>query len=217
MIRAIPTSHLHPSLLKTDLHLQASAITTPSTNHTILRHRTSYDNGSSSRLVRRSSNQTAVEAASSSIESDSAPNVVRKFYDGINRRDLASVEDLIALNCIYEDLIFSQPFVGRKAILDFFKQFIDSISTDLQFAVDDISEGDTTAIGVIWHLEWKGKPFPFSRGCSFYRLDVVNGQRQIVFGRDAVEPAIKPGEAALGAIRGVTWLLQNFPFLADRF
>ncbi|KAF8404287.1 hypothetical protein HHK36_009169 [Tetracentron sinense] len=45
--------------------------------------------------------------------------------------------------------------------------------------------------------EWQGKPFPFSRGCSFYRLKVVNGKRQIIYGRDSVEPSIKPGETAL--------------------
>lgn len=27
--------------------------------------------------------------------------------------------------------------------------------------------------------EWKGKPFPFSKGCSFYRLEVNNGKTQI--------------------------------------
>ncbi|KAL2454321.1 Nuclear transport factor 2 (NTF2) family protein [Abeliophyllum distichum] len=102
-----------------------------------------------------------------------------------------------------------------KAILEFFMKFIDAISTDLQFAIDDISKEDTSAIGVTWHLEWKGKYFPFSKGCSFYRLEVVNGQRQIVYGRDSVEPAIKPGETALVAIRGVAWLLQKFPNLVD--
>ncbi|KAJ6952402.1 hypothetical protein NC653_041516 [Populus alba x Populus x berolinensis] len=65
-------------------------------------------------------------------------------------------------------------------------------------------------------MEWKGKSFPFSKGCSFYRLDAVNGKRQIIYGRDSVEPAVKPGEAALVAIRGVTWLLQRFPQLADQ-
>lgn len=114
MIRSIPTFHCYPSqsLLKAHLHLhaQASSITTPSTNHTI---RTSYDN---SRFVRWSGNQTAEGSVSAAIELESAANVVRKFYDGINRRDLASVEDIIALNCVYEDLIFSRPFVGRKVI-----------------------------------------------------------------------------------------------------
>ncbi|XP_058097630.1 uncharacterized protein LOC131242777 isoform X2 [Magnolia sinica] len=137
-------------------------------------------------------------ASSSSI--DSASDVVRKFYDGINGRDLASVDFLIAENCVYEDLIFSRPFVGRKAILEFFQKFIDSISADLQFAIDDISSEDSLAVGVTWHLDWKGRPFPFSKGCSFYRLEVVNGKRQIIYGRDSVEPAIKPGELALGPL-----------------
>ncbi|XP_074371720.1 uncharacterized protein LOC141712614 isoform X2 [Apium graveolens] len=151
------------------------------------------------------------------LELESAANVVRKFYGGINGRDLASVEALIADDCVYEDLIFPHPFVGRKAILEFFEKFNDSINEDLQFVIDDISTEDSIAVGVTWHLEWKGKPFPFSKGCSFYKLKVVNGQRKIIYGRDSVEPAIKPGETALVAIRGVTWLLQKFPQLAERF
>ncbi|KAK4391315.1 hypothetical protein Sango_2194800 [Sesamum angolense] len=229
MIHTIPIFHFGPSHLKTDLHLphlQASTFTTAastSSNDAALPNPTFHTCGLALASVGRqnnnwwklrSNNPTAV--ASSAVELESASNVVRKFYDGINRRDLASVEDLVSLNCIYEDLVFPRPFIGRKAILEFFKQFMDSISTDLQFAIDDISEEDACAVGVTWHLDWKGKPFPFSKGCSFYRLDVVNGQRQIVYGRDCVEPAIKPGETALVIIRGVTWLLQKFPFLADR-
>lgn len=183
--------------------------------------RSYYSITSSGRQIKRkwvlratSSNQGVVETSLTSLDSASA--VVRKFYRGINGHDLGSVENLIAESCVYEDLIFPQPFVGRKAILDFFKKFIDSISTDLQFVIDDISEDDVSCVGVTWHLEWKGKPFPFSKGCSFYRLEVLNGQRQIIYGRDSVEPAVKPGESALVAIRGVTWLLQQFPQLAER-
>ncbi|KAK2967702.1 hypothetical protein RJ640_027742 [Escallonia rubra] len=119
------------------------------------------------------------EAEAPHMALDTASNVVRKFYDGINGRNLAAVEDLIADDCIYEDLVFPRPFVGRKAILEFFQKFVDSISADLQFVIDDISDEDTTAVGVTWHLELRGKPFPFSKGCSFYRCEVLNGQRKI--------------------------------------
>ncbi|KAL6953141.1 hypothetical protein U1Q18_047622 [Sarracenia purpurea var. burkii] len=100
----------------------------------------------------------------------------------------------------------------EQAILEFFQKLIESISMDLQFVIDDISNEDSSAVGVTWHLgmmkkfsylsfrsfllintndstskqlimgvtEWKGKPFPFSKGCSFYRLDAGNGKRQIV-------------------------------------
>ncbi|KAK9065089.1 hypothetical protein SSX86_016472 [Deinandra increscens subsp. villosa] len=146
-----------------------------------------------------------------------ASDVVTRFYDGINSRNLSAVVDLIAEDCIYEDLVFPQPFVGRKAILEFFEKFMYTISQDLQFSIDDISGEDTSAVGVTWHLEWKGKPFPFSKGCSFYRLKVVDGRHKIVYGRDIVEPAVKPGDFALVAIRSVTWLLQQFPQLAERF
>lgn len=41
---------------------------------------------------------------------------MRKFYGGINVQDLASVEELIAEKCVYEDLVFPRPFVGRKVL-----------------------------------------------------------------------------------------------------
>ncbi|EEF34351.1 protein transporter, putative [Ricinus communis] len=169
--------------------------------------------------VSSSDNQTVTPSPATkddAADTQLASDIVRRFYEGINDHDLASVEDLIAENCVYEDLIFPHPFVGRKAILEFFKKFIDSISKDLQFVIDDISTEDSLAVGVTWHLEWKGRPFPFSKGCSFYRLQVLNSKKQIIYGRDSVEPAIKPGEAALVIIRGLAWLLQRFPQLADQ-
>lgn len=145
-----------------------------------------------------------------------AADVVRDFYDGVNRRDLAAVEPLIAEGCVYEDLVFPRPFVGREEVLGFLGEFMGSISSDLVFVIDDISAEDSSAVGVTWHLEWKGRPFPFSRGCSFYRCSLGSQQQQIqiVYGRDCVEPAAKPGELALVIIRGVTWILERFPRLA---
>lgn len=48
---------------------------------------------------------------------ESGADVVRKFYGGVNRQDLGSVEGLIAEKCVYEDLVFPRPFVGRKVLL----------------------------------------------------------------------------------------------------
>lgn len=39
-----------------------------------------------------------------------------------------------------------------QAILDFFKKFTDSVGSDLQFVIDDISKEDSSAVGVTWHL-----------------------------------------------------------------
>lgn len=180
-------------------------------HHPIIRAR---EGGSSGR--RRTS---AVVAASAAAKGGAAAEVVREFYEGVNRRDLAAVAPLIAEGCVYEDLVFPRPMVGRDRVLGFFGDFMGSVSPDLRFVIDDISGDDPSAVGVTWHLEWKGRPFPFSRGCSFYRCQPDpqrQGMIQIVYGRDCVEPATKPGELALVAIRGVTWLLERFPSLADR-
>eukprot|EP01018_Ginkgo_biloba_P010266 Gb_31950 [translate_table: standard] len=104
-----------------------------------------------------------------------------------------------------------------RAILDFLKKFTDAVSTDLQFVIDDITSEDDSAVGLTWHLEWRGKPFPFSKGCSFYRSEIFNGKRQIVYARDSVEPVTKPGDMAWVAIKAVNSLLERFPQLADRF
>ncbi|XP_020593852.1 uncharacterized protein LOC110033988 isoform X2 [Phalaenopsis equestris] len=119
-------------------------------------------------------------STAASLGLPTASEVIRDFYDGINRRDLDSVELLIGVECVYEDLIFSKPFVGRKATMEFFKKFTESISSELQFVIDEISSEDTSSAGVTWHLEWRGRPFPFSKGCSFYRLEQSEGTRKIM-------------------------------------
>lgn len=49
-------------------------------------------------------------------------------------------------------VVFQLMNIGEAFILSFFKEFMDSISKDLQFAIDEISEEDTKAVGVTWHL-----------------------------------------------------------------
>lgn len=67
-----------------------------------------------------SSYQTVVDVAPTPETSEGgAADVVRRFYEGVNGRDFVSVEELIADNCVYEDLIFPQPFVGRKVTLPY--------------------------------------------------------------------------------------------------
>lgn len=48
-----------------------------------------------------------------------ASEIVSSFYTAINSNDLASARDFIAQDCVYEDLIFSSPFVGRTVSLFF--------------------------------------------------------------------------------------------------
>ncbi|EHA8587044.1 hypothetical protein COCNU_scaffold001336G000070 [Cocos nucifera] len=106
-------------------------------------------------ITRVLASQAAAESqvtAAPPLQIPAAADLVRAYYDAFNRRDLASLELLIGEDCVYEDLVFAKPFVGRKAILEFFKRFGQSSSSDLRFVIDDISTEDTSAVGATWHL-----------------------------------------------------------------
>lgn len=138
---------------------------------------------------------------------------VVSFYGAINRRDLEGALTFVADDCVYEDLIYSAPFRGKEAIRGHFKRVLDAIPDDLVFVIDDISKGDPNATGMIWHAEIEGRPFPFSRGCSFYRCSTspLDSARKISFARDIPEPASKPGDLALAILRLASLIFRRIP------
>ncbi|MEM1368745.1 MAG: nuclear transport factor 2 family protein [Cyanobacteria bacterium P01_H01_bin.15] len=133
--------------------------------------------------------------------------VIEGFYAAINQRNLPAAIALIDEDCIYEDLNFSQPFQGKETIQALLTESCDGIPDDLLFIVDDITDGDSWAAGVLWHVELDGIPFPNGRGASFYRLSDATGK--LVFARDIVEPPLKPGRAAFFIIRLVTPIIRR--------
>lgn len=62
--------------------------------------------------------------------------------------------------------------------MDYLAKVRKIVPNDLKFVIEDVTDGDPTRIGITWHVEaGPGVVFPFSRGCSFYRL---NERGQIV-------------------------------------
>lgn len=121
---------------------------------------------------------------------------------------------LVSPDIVYEDMVYESPVVGAEALRKFLGKFNTAMSGGLAFVIDDISEEDTTAAGLIWHVEVRpeGIPFPFSRGCSFVRAD---DQGRICYVRDVVEPMMKPGEATTGLLGLLTPLVRKFPAASD--
>lgn len=64
---------------------------------------------------------------------------MRKFYGGINVQDLASVEELIAEKCVYEDLVFPRPFVGRKVLFCICHRLLSFVMRLLSWFILDFS------------------------------------------------------------------------------
>ncbi|MDJ0737504.1 MAG: nuclear transport factor 2 family protein [Nostocaceae cyanobacterium] len=137
-----------------------------------------------------------------------ADAVIKSMYEAINRRDITAAMEFIDDNCVYQDLNFPQPFQGKQAVQQLLEESCQGIPDDLLFVIDDLTIGDDFAVGVLWHVELDGIPFPNGRGVSFYRLSQTTGK--LVFARDIVEPPIKPGKGAFFIIRLVTPLVRRF-------
>lgn len=127
---------------------------------------------------------------------------------------MQAVASLIADDCTYEDLVYEKPFRGKKSITAYLAKVEEWIPDDIIFVVEDITgDGSVDACGVTWHVEFKnGTTLPFSRGASFYR---INNQGQIVYARDIVEPAFKPGSGALKAISFIAPVIRKLGPSAD--
>ena len=135
-----------------------------------------------------------------------AADVIQTMYAAINRRDLEAAIACVDADCRYEDLNFPQPLIGRAAVRELFAEFCQGMPEDLTFAIDDIA-GDDRAVGVLWHLDLGGIPFPNSRGASFYRISDTTGQ--LCFARDLVEPPFKPGKAVLPLIKFIIPIVRR--------
>jgi ketosteroid isomerase-like protein len=49
-------------------------------------------------------------------------DVVIAFYDAYNRRDLAAIQDLIADDISYHDLVYDEPHEGREGVMSWLKK-----------------------------------------------------------------------------------------------
>ncbi|KXZ47377.1 hypothetical protein GPECTOR_36g98 [Gonium pectorale] len=140
-------------------------------------------------------------------------DVIVRYYQAYNAGDLEAISSLLAPDVSYHDMIYEEPFEGREEVLKYLRKVRRTVPPDLQFVIEDVTDGDPRAVGITWHVECgDGVAFPFSRGASFYTL---NEQGQILRARDLVESAVKPGGSALKLLGALTPLIRKLGPAAD--
>lgn len=84
----------------------------------------------------------------------------------------------------------------------------DALPDSFSFVLDDIADGgDAGTVGVQWHVESDGKPLPFTRGSSMYKVDRRIGK--ISYGFDVPEPTVKSGSVSLAILTVAGKLLDS--------
>ncbi|EKX49647.1 hypothetical protein GUITHDRAFT_151421 [Guillardia theta CCMP2712] len=112
------------------------------------------------------------------------------------RPDYPSISlDYFADDVVYEDMVYSEPFVGKDAVREFLLKTKEMAPPDFVFVVDRVSDG-VRSCGLTWHIELKTRPDAgkFANGCSFYEL---NSEGKICYIRDTVESPLKIGSFGL--------------------
>lgn len=102
-----------------------------------------------------------------------------RYYEAYNAGNIDAIAPLLAPDVSYHDMIYEESFEGRDTVLAYLRKVRTIMPAgELEFVIEDITDGDDDKVGITWHVECgDGIVFPFSRGCSFYNLK--NGARPI--------------------------------------
>lgn len=117
-----------------------------------------------------------------------------KYFAAWNRRDIEGAVALFDEDTTYDDTAFPKPFSGKDAVKKHFLLCAECFPDTFTFEVDNVVDSRDT-VCVKWHVADNGEQLPFTRGCSFYK---INDKGKIADGIDFVEPAVfKPGGVEL--------------------
>ncbi|KAH9618120.1 hypothetical protein KSS87_011995 [Heliosperma pusillum] len=144
-------------------------------------------------------------------------DVIKKFYTCINEKNLVELDDIIASDCVLEDLNFPHSFQGKKEVLNFIGQLVQSMGENVHFRLGTICEGSELMASLHWHLEWMEDKIPFSRGSSIFQCSVEEDRLVIRKAQIIWETPFKTGELGLGLLKILASLFDDFPKAAKWF
>lgn len=133
----------------------------------------------------------------SASSKETSQTIVEDYFAAWNIRDMDAAAACFTEDAEYNDTAFPQPLEGKEQIKKHLYRCADAFPDTFRFVIDDLAiDKENGKIGSKWHVENEGEELPFTRGSSFYTLDLDSGLIQSGF--DVVEPAvIKPGDAGL--------------------
>ncbi|KAA8522441.1 hypothetical protein F0562_013198 [Nyssa sinensis] len=144
-------------------------------------------------------------------------DTIKQFYTCINEKNLKQLSNFISSNCLFDDCSFPKPFQGKEEVMCFFEQLITSMGQNLEFNIGLICEGDDLTAGVTWHLEWKKKQIPLTRGCSFCECSIEGSRLVIKKAQVIIESPFKAGALVLTLLKFVTSIFDEFPQATEWF
>mmetsp|Transcript_5584 Transcript_5584/g.16443 ORF Transcript_5584/g.16443 Transcript_5584/m.16443 type:complete len:218 (-) Transcript_5584:22-675(-) len=152
------------------------------------------DHTSQRRIAELREQRNAIDAELAALEDERRRPItpkrqIKALYAAFNARDAPAVADLLADDVVYEDLLLGASTIcrGKAAFagaLRFHPAFVSSQlglpMGRLELVVDDVACDGARSVGVEWHVEIDGRPFPLSRGLSLATLDADGKLSRVV-------------------------------------
>ncbi|KAK9125797.1 hypothetical protein Scep_014643 [Stephania cephalantha] len=137
------------------------------------------------------------------------------LYKCINMRELKKLKELIAKDCCFEDYSFIKPLKGKQEVVRFFEQLMDCMGKNVKFVIKNVCQ-DGSTVALTWHISWKDKCIPLTKGCSFYECSEQENKLVIKRAIIVIEPAIKPGSLVLALFKLVVYIFDEFPSASEK-
>uniref|UniRef100_A0A7S2KCK2 SnoaL-like domain-containing protein n=1 Tax=Leptocylindrus danicus TaxID=163516 RepID=A0A7S2KCK2_9STRA len=149
------------------------------------------------------------DKVSVSSSRSTSQTIVEQYFAAWNKRNMDEAAACFTEDAEYNDTAFPQPLQGKEQIEKHLYRCAGAFPDTFKFVIDDLAvDRENGKIGAKWHVENGGEELPFTRGTSFYTLDLDSGLIQSGF--DVVEPAvIKPGDAGLTLLSQAAKIIEQ--------
>jgi ketosteroid isomerase-like protein len=136
---------------------------------------------------------------------NAAATTVEAFFNAWSERDATEALSMLDEDCVFDNVAFSKPWVGKEELERRLRLEFDATSTIL--VVDDIAV-ENAKVGVRFHAETiAGVPVDNSRGSAFFQLDNDTKETiERVFW--VIESAQKSGEDGLRLLTGASKIIE---------
>ncbi|KAK4273926.1 hypothetical protein QN277_017227 [Acacia crassicarpa] len=139
---------------------------------------------------------------------------VQDFYVALHESNNQRLQELLAPQCVYLDLIFYGPYEGREEVINFLQAAREAMGKNIRIFIEDIKSEDLT-VAVRLHLRWNGFKIPFTSGFRYFTFE-KDGGRPVISKITGVEDLpVKPAELSLKLLKGIGVLFDRYPLAAE--
>ncbi|KAF3445544.1 hypothetical protein FNV43_RR10720 [Rhamnella rubrinervis] len=129
--------------------------------------------------------------------------LIQDFHKAVNAKDLHRLDQLLANDCQFQDLIFYETFQGKQGVIRFISSLMDAMGPNIHMVIESVIEGDDLTACAIWHL---GK---------FFECEAKEGNLFIRNITGVEELPLKPGDLVLKLLKSVSTLFDLYPVIAE--